>query len=124
MARNKTAIPKLVKNLVLKRDGDKCQIGYMGCTGYASGCDHRAGRGAGGSMVLNAPSNLIAACWSCNWQKETLHGEERELMVSRGVIVTKAATNAATAVRARETPFTDPFGAVWLLDDEGGRKKL
>lgn len=121
---SKTAIPKVIKNLVLNRDDHKCQIGYKNCTGRAVGCDHRAGRGAGGSKVLNAPSNLIAACWSCNWQKETLHGAERAVMVARGVTVPMAGTNERTAVKARETPFTDPFGVVWLLDDEGGRKKL
>ena len=69
------------------------------------------------------PSNLVAACWSCNWRKETLHGEERELMVARGVIVPMAGTNDRTAVRARETPFVDVLGQGWLLDDDGGKER-
>lgn len=120
----KTSVPKHTKDLVLKRDNHACQIGLPNCTGQATGPDHRAGRGAGGSRVLNNPSNLIGACWTCNWQKEAVHGDARAELERRGVTVLMAGTNERTALKAMVTPFVDRNGDAWWLDDEGGKKPV
>lgn len=117
----KTSVSKGTKMLMMRRDNHSCQIGLPCCVGYASGPDHRAGRGAGGSKVLNELSNLIAACWPCNSLKETLHGEARKELVVRGVIIAFAGTNEKTAAKALVTPFIDRSGVAWLLDNDGGK---
>lgn len=111
-----------VRDLVLARDGGVCVLQLAGCSHWATVADHRANRGAGGSKVLNRPSNLIAACTGCNGAKEDSHGPVRAALVERGVRVVQDSTNAKTAARALAVPVEYPDGSVWWLDDEGGKR--
>lgn len=51
---------------MLKRDGYVCQLRLDGCTGTATVADHVLPAALGGR---NEPSNLQAACASCNRKK-------------------------------------------------------
>jgi 5-methylcytosine-specific restriction endonuclease McrA len=53
-----------VRKLVLERDAYRCQIGIKGCTVTATVVDHIVPLAAGGEPL--DPSNLRAACRSCN----------------------------------------------------------
>lgn len=55
---------KRVRATVLERDGYVCQIGLLGCSGQATCVDHITPVSWGGAWY--DPSNLRAACWSCN----------------------------------------------------------
>jgi len=116
-------IPKLVVRVVLARDGGRCVLRLPGCLGVATVADHRANRGAGGSKVLNDPACLIAACELCNGAKEDAHGEHLARLRLFGLRVLKAATNAATVTRCRDTPVTYPDGTVWKLNSDGSREQ-
>lgn len=52
---------------VLERDGHQCQIRMAGCTTRADRVDHIIGWKQGGAWL--DPSNLQAACRSCNTAK-------------------------------------------------------
>jgi 5-methylcytosine-specific restriction endonuclease McrA len=104
------------KRAVILRDGGACRITLPNCTGAAETAHHRANRGAGGSRVLNAPQNLLAACTRCNGDAETADAETRAELIRRGVRVEKAATNAATLTRAANTPVLYPDGWFLLID--------
>lgn len=117
------AIPKKLVLLVLERDNYRCQIALPGCLGEASVADHRATRGMGGAKVLNRASLLIAACGLCNSAREDTSGEVRARLIERGVIVLADATHAKTSLRGALTPFTDPAGVSWWLDDYGGKER-
>ena len=111
-----------VKRAVILRDGGACIYGLANCTGVAETTDHRAGRGAGGSRVLNDPANLTAACTLCNGDKETATGEVRADLIFRGLLVLKAATNEATLARAKDMPVLYPDGNRYRLIDENTRE--
>ncbi|MFC5126923.1 HNH endonuclease [Pseudoclavibacter helvolus] len=119
--RSSTAVPPSTKSLVLARDQGLCVIAGPFCVGVASIPDHRANRGAGGSSLLNDPSNLIAACTLCNGWKEDVTGDEREELVRRGVRVIPNSTHAKTLERARETSVIYPDGSRFLLHADGSR---
>ena len=55
-----------VRKQVLRRDNYECQIRGPNCTLYANTVDHIHPKAWGG---LATPSNLRAACWTCNQQK-------------------------------------------------------
>lgn len=114
-------IPKRLKRLVLRRDGDRCQVGLEGCAGTTSAVDRRAGKTLADSDVLTTPCNLFASCWSCHWQKDASKGALRDEMIARGLIVARGSNDTETVAKVLETPFVDVSGAVWLLDDEGGK---
>lgn len=113
-----------VKALVFARDGGRCVINGPSCTGVATCTDHRAGRGAGGSRVLNSPACLLAACQMCNGFKEDATGYQRDALEQRGVRVLKAATNLQTVVRCRETTVLYPDGVRYRLTDDGLRHQI
>lgn len=100
---------------VIARDGGLCVIAGRYCAGDAVTADHRANRGSGGSVVLDNPSNLIAACVICNGQKEDADGAYRAELIERGVRVVKASTNEATVVRCQLTKVRYPDGSEWWL---------
>lgn len=119
-----TAIPKPIKTAVLKRDNYRCMLRLDGCLGEATEADHRANRGAGGSKILNSPECLVAACVLCNGKKETVHGAVLGRLKDHGLRVVKAATNAATLERCRETPVVYPDGTVRKLLADGTSELL
>lgn len=88
---------------VIARDGE-CVLRLPGCTRSATCADHRAGRGAGGSEVLNELECLVAACRSCNGAKEDADKETREELIGRGLRVEKDSTNEKTVTRCRMMP--------------------
>jgi len=98
------SIPRKVVAAVLARDNHRCVIAGPHCTGLATVGDHRAGRGAGGSKVLDIPENLLAVCPLCNGGKEDADGPYRAQLVARGIRVQKRATNAQTAERCVNIP--------------------
>ena len=110
-----------IKAAVIHRDGGLCIYQLAGCTGYAETTDHRAGRGSGGSRVLNDPANLAGICWHCNHAKEDSTGMTRVDLIERGLLIEKAATNEATLARAKETPVLYPDGVKYRLIDEHTR---
>ncbi len=115
-------IPKALVRAVLGRDVGWCLLALPGCTGEATVADHRAERGMGGSDVLNDGRALQASCWHCNGVKSgNLHPIMRANLIERGLIVPKAATNAATLTRCAETPLEDLEGERWFLVDEHTR---
>ena len=57
---------KVLRQAVLIRDLYQCQIQMEGCTQRADAVDHIRSREMGGS---DDPSNLQAACRSCNLRK-------------------------------------------------------
>lgn len=118
------AVPRWLRDLVLRRDGHMCVIAGPSCTGRATVADHRANRGAGGSRLLDDPRNLIASCGLENQLKEDAHGEDLERLIERGIRVRKAATNAATLGRCAISPVMYPDGSWWLLDNSGGREEV
>lgn len=62
---------KLVR-FILKRDGHRCQIRYVGiCIGLASEVDHKLAVTQGGT---DHPSNLQAACSPCHRAKSSDEG--------------------------------------------------
>jgi len=107
-----------LKAAVLSRDGFRCVIAGPNCTGVATDLDHRAGRGAGGSEVLNQPECAVAACRSCNGGKEDADGTYRRDLIARGVRVVKAATNEGTADRCKALPVEYADGWYELLGFE------
>jgi len=98
------AVNKRTKLGVLARDNHVCVIAGLNCVGVATVVDHRANRGAGGSVVLDSPENLISACPLCNGGKEDADGAYRAELVARGIRVQKRATNAQTAERCTNIP--------------------
>lgn len=78
---------------------------------------HRVPRGMGGSKTswINAPSNLILLCGTgttgCHGWVEANRAVARDQgwIIARGI------------QRPGGVPIRDPYGRVWLLDDEGGR---
>lgn len=63
-----------LRRFVLKRDGHKCQIRYVGiCIGLASEADHITPVTQGGS---DSPSNLQAACRPCHLAKSSDEGHK------------------------------------------------
>ncbi len=111
------SVPRKTVLQVLERDHGLCVIAGPLCLGEATEPDHRANRGAGGSKLLNDVRCLIAACGLCNGWKTTVHGDDRDLLIARGVIVEKAATNAGTLTKCQYTPLIYPDGSgYWLLN--------
>ena len=49
------------RELVLQRDGHRCQLRHPGCTGHATEVHHLDGKAAGDS-----PDRCIAACHRCH----------------------------------------------------------
>lgn len=114
-------IPKKLVTACLERDGWTCQLALPGCLLDATVADHRANRGHGGSKVLNDLACLIAACGLCNGAKEDAHSLELIALENRGLWVRKAATNADTVKRCRETPVEGLDGELAWLTSDGRR---
>lgn len=104
-----------MKRAVIARDGGFCLMALPGCLGEAQTAHHRANRGAGGSSVLDHPANLCAVCTVCNGLAEDAPAIVRLDLLERGLRVGKAATNAQTLERAKDTPVTALDGMRWLL---------
>lgn len=118
-----TAIPASMTRAVIARDGGVCLLQLPDCLRVATVADHRANRGAGGSKILNDPACLIAACVLCNGAKEDAYGEYLARLRMFGLRVWKAATNAATLARCRDTPVVYPDGTTWKLNSDGTRER-
>lgn len=95
-------IPRKVFEQIRERDGGFCLLALPGCLGEGGVPDHRAGRGAGGSKLLDHPANLILACAICNGTKES--AIVRYDLLRRGLRVEKASTNGVTLERAKLRP--------------------
>jgi 5-methylcytosine-specific restriction endonuclease McrA len=113
--------PVQTKEAVIRRDDGLCLYRLDGCTGVAQTTDHRAGRGAGGSRVLNHPANLAGVCIICNGEKENATGEVLEDLIRRGLTILKSSTNEKTLTRAKETPVLYPDGKWYRLIDASTR---
>lgn len=99
---------------IRERDGGFCLLALPGCLGEGGVPDHRAGRGSGGSPILDHPANLILACAICNGTKES--ALVRLDLLERGLRVEKASTNAATLVRVKRRLVTYLDGErYWLI---------
>jgi 5-methylcytosine-specific restriction endonuclease McrA len=116
--------PIQIKRDVIHRDGGICIYRLPGCTGTAETTDHRAGRGAGGSRVLNHPANLAGICIICNGKKEDATEDTKERLIRDGLLVLQASTNDATLRRARETPVRYPDGLWYELIDATTREQV
>lgn len=116
-------VGKKVTDAVILRDGGECVIRLNGCLVIADVADHRRNRGQGGARSLDGMSNLIAACGLCNGAKEDSHGETRDFLIARGVIIESGRTHAHEAQKARETPVWYPNGERWYLHDDGSRSE-
>ena len=110
------------KQRVYVRDNGQCILQLDdGCTGRSECTDHRAGRGSGGSRVLNHGANLIGACRHCNGAKENATDEARDELIRRGVRVIQDSTNEKTLARAKATPVIYPDGEEYILIDSSTR---
>ena len=115
-------IPKRMTEMVLRRDGEVCQLNLPGCTYRATVADHRANRGMGGSNVLDNTVNLVAACGLCNGLKETLSGPLLDDLKRRGLRLPRAGTNAETLLFASDSHVKYRDGEWYRLDNSGGRQ--
>ena len=61
---------------ILDRDGRQCQIRLPCCEGWATHVDHIIPRSEAPELALT-PSNLRAACRSCNLYLGGKHGSQR-----------------------------------------------
>lgn len=116
--------PVAVKRQVIERDGGFCLYALPGCQGEATTTDHRAGRGAGGSRVLNDPRNLTAICGICNGHKESMGAIVLLDLEERGLYVRKAATNHKTLQRAIDTPVEYLDGERYFLVSATERRHI
>lgn len=98
------SLPRKLVEQIIERDGGWCLLALPGCLGEALIADHRANRGMGGSVSLDHPANLIAACALCNGAKADAHALVLLELEERGLWVRPAATHADTLRRAIETP--------------------
>lgn len=111
-------IPESMRDGVIRRDGGWCVIASPVCTLVATVADHVANRGSGGSVILNNPVVLVAACVPCNGWKEDATGDDLEWLKRRGLRVEKAATNEATLERCRNNIVTYSTGERYLLRED------
>lgn len=116
--------PIQIKRAVIRRDDGLCIYRLKGCTGAAETTDHRAGRGSGGSRVLNHPANLAGICILCNGEKENATGDVLADLILRGLTVPKSSTNEKTLIRAQETPVLFPDGIWYRLIDASTRLQV
>lgn len=98
------SVPVSVKRAVIERDGGFCLMALPGCLGEAQTAHHRANRGAGGSQILDDPTNLAAVCSPCNGAAED--------------------TNTQTLHRAMHTPIQSLDGDWWLLISATERRNV
>lgn len=115
MAKGPSHPPVTVKRQVIERDGGFCMLALHRCTGEAQTTDHRANRGAGGSRLLNDPSNLIAACSQCNGDKADGTAMVLMELEHRGLYIRPDSTHEKTLARARRTPVESMDGRWWML---------
>lgn len=118
------ALPRKLVAAVLERDGGLCVVKGEMCLGEAQVAHHRVNRGAGGARSLDGMSNLLGSCSPCNGWIEDSTGEDREMLIARGIRVIPGRTHAHSAQKARDKPVWYPDGRVFYLDDDGGRRKL
>ncbi|SBS71271.1 hypothetical protein MHPYR_640033 [uncultured Mycobacterium sp.] len=65
-------VAEAVRRAVRRRDGDRCQLRYEGCTGYYQELDHIIGIAARGLQrreTVNDPDELQCVCKACHKQK-------------------------------------------------------
>ena len=117
-----SGLPQKLFEAIRERDGHFCLLALPGCLGEGGVLDHRAGRGNGGSKVLDDPCNLILACAVCNGNKESASAIVRADLIERGLRVEKAATNAATLERAKRIPVEYLTGQRWFLISDTERR--
>ncbi len=110
-----------IKRNVIERDGGWCIYMLPGCQGEATTTDHRANRGAGGSRILNDPTNLCAICWSCNSRKADAVSLVLLELEQRGLWIRPDSTHERTLARAMRTPVEYPDGERYFLIDEHKR---
>lgn len=104
------------RKIVRERDGHRCQLCGRSIVDYPSSIHHRRPRGAGGSALLEQPSNLVRLCGDgvrgCHGWLEANRTHAKEI----GWILPKLNLD----VRADETPLLTVDGWM-LLDDFGSR---
>ena len=109
---------------IRERDGGFCLLALPNCLGEGGVLDHRAGRGHGGSKLLDHPANLILACAICNGAKENAPALVRMDLIERGLRVERDSTNAKTLARVKNTPVQGLDGEWWFLIDEHTRQRV
>lgn len=109
------SLPRALFEAIKIRDWFECLLQLHGCEGEGNVLDHRANRGAGGSLILNHPANLILACWRCNGNKADARAIVLLDLEERGLWVRPHATHEKTLRRAIETPVVYPDGRSFYL---------
>jgi 5-methylcytosine-specific restriction protein A len=109
------------RDIVLARDQNTCQRCGIDLLYKLASVQHRRPKGAGGSALLDIPSNLVLVCGSAttphschNWMEH----EDRPQAVADGWLIPKL-----SPVHPSVVPVLTIHGWV-TLDDEGGRFSL
>lgn len=82
------------RQIILQRDGFRCQLRLPGCTGKATTVDHIKPKADGGG---DEATNLVAACARCNVAKATSHLWVSLPPVARSPKAFKSAAHRAAA---------------------------
>ena len=111
---------KAMRKLILARDGHRCQIRGPKCRGAANHVDHIVAMSQGGAVL--DPSNLRAACASCNIGKRNTEvaararGESVSAERRAGPGRRAAAAPAWCAIHEQPLPqcaHTEPWSQRW-----------
>lgn len=107
-------VPARTRKLVYQRDNHECV--HCGATDGLT-LQHRAGRGMGGSKLLDGPENLITMCATANYRLES-DAEFSRLGITNG-----------WKLRRHQNPETEPVlyapaGAFFMLNPRGTRTRL
>jgi len=107
------------REVVLARDGTTCQCCGIDVTNKLASVQHRIPRGAGGSALVNRPSNGVLVCGSA-----TTPGSCHQWMEAKDRLTAKA----QGWLLPKNNPDIDPtqerillFDGWHLLDDAGNR---
>lgn len=117
-------IKRAVRDAVIERDGGTCVVRGPHCLGEAQVPHHRVNRGSGGAKSLDGMSNLLGSCSPCNGWIEDSSGEDREMLIARGIRVIPGRTHSHSAQKAREKAVWYPDGRIFYLNDDGTRDQI
>ena len=105
------------KEMIWDRARGRCERCGLGLSRDGGGGDfhHRRPRGSGGTSLawVNQPANGVLLCTGCHGWVESNRQDARDLgwLVSRNAVY-----------KAEDVPLTYWDGALYLLDDFGGRE--